>query len=59
MEFYQDGSYSNALWSNKMGANDAATNFLWDFYVQLDSASVDAGRPSNMTLSSSWAATTT
>jgi hypothetical protein len=44
MEIYQDGSYSNALWTRKMGANDAATSFLWDFYVQLDSASVDAGQ---------------
>lgn len=44
MEIYQDGSNSNALWYLKTGADNAATNFLWDFYVQLDSASVDAGQ---------------
>ena len=44
MELFQDGSDSNALWYRKMGANDSATNFLWDFYVQLDSASVDAAQ---------------
>ena len=27
-----------------MGADDSATNFLWDFYVQLDSASVNAAQ---------------
>jgi hypothetical protein len=44
MEVFQDGSNSNALWYRKVGANDSATNFLWDFYVQLDSASVNAAQ---------------
>jgi hypothetical protein len=44
MEIYHDGKWSNALWYRKMGANNAATNFLWDFYVQLDSASVNAAQ---------------
>jgi hypothetical protein len=44
MELYQDGSWSNALWYHKVGADDSATNFLWDFYVQLDSASVNAAQ---------------
>jgi len=44
MELFQDGSWSNALWYHKVGADDAATNFLWDFYVQLDSASVNAAQ---------------
>jgi len=44
MEIYHDGTWSNALWYRKMGANDAVTNFLWDFYVQLDSASVNAAQ---------------
>jgi hypothetical protein len=44
MEIFQDGSWSNALWYHKMGADDSATNFLWDFYVQLDSASLNAAQ---------------
>ncbi len=44
MELFQDGKWSNALWYKKVGADNAATNFLWDFYVQLDSASVNAGQ---------------
>jgi len=44
MELFQDGVWSNALWYHKVGANDAATNFLWDFYVQLDSASINAAQ---------------
>lgn len=44
MEIYHDGKWSNALWYRKMGANNAATNFLWDFYVQLDSASVSSAQ---------------
>jgi len=44
MEVFHDGTYSNALWWRKMGADDSATNFLWDFYVQLDSASVGAAQ---------------
>jgi len=44
MELYQDGVWSNALWYHKVGADDAATNLLWDFYVQLDSASVNAAQ---------------
>ena len=43
MELYQDGSWSNALWYHKMGADDNATNFLWDFYVQLDGNSLSCG----------------
>jgi hypothetical protein len=42
MELFQDGSWSNALWFFKVGGNDAATNLLWDFYVQLDSASTSS-----------------
>jgi hypothetical protein len=44
MEIYHDGKWSNALWYRKVGANNAATNFLWDFYVQLDNASLTAGQ---------------
>jgi hypothetical protein len=44
MELFQDGRWSNALWFHKMGAVNSATNFLWDFYVQLDGASVNAAQ---------------
>ena len=44
MELFRDGVWSNALWFWKAGADDAATNFLWDFYVQLDSASLSAAQ---------------
>jgi hypothetical protein len=44
MEIYHDGSNSNALWYHKVGAEDSVSNFLWDFYVQLDSASVNAAQ---------------
>ena len=40
MELFKDGVWGNALWWRKMGANNNVTNFLWDFYVQLDSASL-------------------
>jgi hypothetical protein len=43
-ELFQDGSWSNALWSYKLGADDAATNFLWDFYMQVDGASISAAQ---------------
>jgi hypothetical protein len=44
MEIYHDGAYSDALWWHHMGANDNATNFLWDFYVQLDQASLSSAQ---------------
>jgi len=44
MEIYHDGAWSNALWYYKVGAYDSATNFLWDFYVNLDSASQSYGQ---------------
>jgi hypothetical protein len=42
MEIYNDGIWSDALWWQKMGKNNTATNFLWDFYAQVDNASVGA-----------------
>jgi hypothetical protein len=36
MEVYNAGVWANALWWMKFGANDSATNMLWDFYVNLD-----------------------
>ena len=44
MELFHDGKWGNALWYHKMGADNAATNFLWDFYVQLDEASLGAAQ---------------
>jgi hypothetical protein len=39
MELDNAGVWSNALWWKHLGANNNVSNFLWDFYVQLDSAS--------------------
>jgi hypothetical protein len=37
-QFYNGGtSWSNVLWIRSLGANNFATNFLWDFYVSFDS----------------------
>ena len=43
-EFQNNGVWANALWWQKLGANDNVHNFLWDFYVQVDSASQTAGQ---------------
>ncbi|HVP63355.1 MAG TPA: hypothetical protein VMT82_00580 [candidate division Zixibacteria bacterium] len=40
MEIYHDGRWSNVLFYKKLGAINTATNFLWDFWVRLDSASL-------------------
>ena len=42
MELYRDGVWSNALWHHKMGAYNNATNLLFDFYLQVDDASLTA-----------------
>ena len=39
MEFYNSGRWDNALWWQKVGANNNVHNFLWDFYMYVDSAS--------------------
>jgi hypothetical protein len=44
MEVYNSGVGANALWYMHLGANDSVSNFLWDFYVQLDSASATAAQ---------------
>jgi hypothetical protein len=36
-EFYNSGVWANALWWQKLGPMNAATNFLWDFYFYVDS----------------------
>ncbi len=40
-EFYNSGVWENALWFKKLGANDGVHNFLWDFYFQVDDASLN------------------
>jgi hypothetical protein len=44
MEIYRDGVWANALWHHKQGAINSATNFLWDFYFQVDQASLTHGQ---------------
>jgi len=44
MELFQDGYWSNALFYRHLGANDNVTNFLWDFQVQVDGASIGAAQ---------------
>lgn len=36
-QFYNSGVWANALWWQKVGANNNARNFLWDFYFYVDS----------------------
>ncbi len=37
-QFFNGGqAWANVLWYNKLGAQNAATHFLWDFYVYFDS----------------------
>jgi hypothetical protein len=38
-EFYNDGSWGNTLWTQKLGANNNVRNFLWDFWFYVDSNS--------------------
>jgi hypothetical protein len=38
-EFYNAGAWDNALFYQKLGANNNVHNFLWDFYFYVDSAS--------------------
>ncbi len=39
MEFFNSGVWDNALWFQKLGANNGVHNFLWDFYFYVDSNS--------------------
>jgi hypothetical protein len=43
-EFYNSGVWGNALWLEKLGANDGVHNFLWDFYIELDDNSQNAAQ---------------
>jgi hypothetical protein len=44
MEFFNSGVWANALWWQKLGAHNGVHNFLWDFYIYLDSHSQNAGQ---------------
>ena len=43
-EFDNSGVWANALWWQKLGANNGVHNLLWDFYFQLDSNSQHAAQ---------------
>lgn len=36
MQLFNSGVWANALWWNKFGANNLATNMLWDFWIYVD-----------------------
>ena len=43
-EFYNSGVWGNALFWQKVGANDSVHNFLWDFWIYLDGNSQNAAQ---------------
>jgi hypothetical protein len=43
-EFYNSGSWANSLWTQKLGANNNVHNFLWDFWIYVDSESQTYGQ---------------
>lgn len=44
VEFYNSGSWANALWYNHVGAHNDKRNFLLDFWFRLDDASRSAAQ---------------
>jgi hypothetical protein len=44
MELHNSGTWSDALWWNKFGAQDSASNFLWDFYFRIEEAAGSAAQ---------------
>ncbi len=44
MQVYNAGPWANALWWLKLGANNSVSNFLWDFYFQVDDVSLTSGQ---------------
>jgi hypothetical protein len=44
MEVFNSGVWANALWWQKLGSNDTARNFLWDFYFYVDQSSSGAAQ---------------
>ena len=43
-EFFNSGVWANALWWQKVGANNSKRNFLWDFWIYLDGNSHSAAQ---------------
>ena len=43
-EFYNSGVWANALWWQKLGANDGVHHFLWDFYFQVNDNAKNAAQ---------------
>ena len=43
-EFFNSGVWANALWWQKVGANNSKRNFLWDFWIYLDGNSHNAAQ---------------
>ena len=58
-EFYNSGVWANALWWQKLGANDNAHNFLWDFISRWTTTRKKQPRLWSSTPSSLFTATTT
>jgi len=43
-EFYNSGTWSNSLWTQKLGANNNVRNFLWDFWFYVGNNSQQYGQ---------------
>lgn len=43
-EFFNSGVWGNALWWQKVGANNNVHNLLWDFYFYVDNNSLSSGQ---------------
>jgi hypothetical protein len=44
MEIFNSGVWGDALWWQKFGAYNSATNMLWDFYVNLDAQAASSAQ---------------
>jgi hypothetical protein len=44
MQFHNSGVWGDALWWNKFGPQDNATNFLWDFYFRIEEGATNAAQ---------------
>jgi hypothetical protein len=44
MQIVRDGVWANALWWKHVGVNNSAHNFVWDFYFQVDAATLTSGQ---------------
>jgi hypothetical protein len=44
VEFHNSGVWGDALWWSKLGEQDNATNFLWDFHFRVEDAATNAAQ---------------